>query len=125
MFAQVNNDESDELLPSELDAVSDPSLNSMEKETGVNLLGDEKEIRVSSLRRTIIKSLMEHEHFTPDWYSILMDDKSVISVNPGEPIEGDAEPVGICGIGGRLPIGTLTIKSKPRKADSHSNIINV
>jgi hypothetical protein len=41
----------------------DPMLGGAEKETSITMLGDAKQFVIRSAKPTIIKSLLEHDHF--------------------------------------------------------------
>ncbi len=99
----------------------DPMLNGTEKETTVTMLGDEKQFTIHSAKPTIIKSLLEHNHFEMDWARVL-DDEDKERVHERERLH-EINGV-VVAITGKMPIGTLTVKYKPRANDHQSSIIS-
>jgi hypothetical protein len=85
------------------------------------MLGDEKQFAIHSAKPTIIKSLLEHDHFEMDWARVL-DGEEKERVHERERLhETDGDIVAITG---KMPIGTLTIKYKPRANNHQSSIIS-
>lgn len=100
----------------------DPELSGAEKETSIAMLGDEKWFTIYSAKPTIIKSLLEHNHFEMKWALILDEDESHDRIRERKKLHdlnGD-----IVAIKGEMPVGTLTIKYKPRANNHQSSIIS-
>ena len=99
----------------------DPVLSGAEKETTITMMGDEKWFEIYSAKPTMIKSLLEHNHFDMIWARVMRDNGTERLSDQSElkDIDGD-----IVGIKGAMPIGTLTIKYKPRTKDHQSSIIS-
>lgn len=99
----------------------DPSLSGAEKETTLTMMGDEKKFEIYSAKPTIIKSLLKHNHFDMIW-------ARVVDENGHERISDRDKLAGVDGdivaIKGEMPIGTLTIKYKPRTNNHQSSIIS-
>ena len=95
---------------------NDPNRESMEKETGITMLGDAKEMRVFSAKRALIVRLIKHPHFDPEWYSV-----EGSRVDPSEIADTQGD---IWAVSGKMPIGCLTIKSKPRSTNYQSQVVN-
>jgi len=98
---------------------NDPDLNSAEKESSVTFLGDEKRFTIFSAKRTIVKSLLEHDNFEVKWLQIDKNGKKVRVDDPEN--VGDST---IYSVSGTMPIGCLTIKSKPRSNNHQSSVVN-
>lgn len=99
----------------------DPALSAAEKETTITMYGDEKQYQIFSAKPTIVKSLLKHDHFDMDWARLLgedtwehVDERAEIKENEGD----------IVAVEGTMPIGTLTVKSKPRSNNHQSSIIS-
>lgn len=99
----------------------DPELNASEKETTITMRGDEKEYSVFSAKPTVVKSLLKHDHFELD-RARLMDDSEWHRVDERSKLE--ASDGDIVAVEGTMPIGTLTVKSKPRANNNQSSIVN-
>lgn len=99
----------------------DPTLSGSEKETTISMYGDDKRFTVYSAKPTIVKSLLEHDFFEMNWARVLHDGEStyVDEASGLEDVEGD-----IVAIEGTLPVGTLTVKSKPRANNHQSSIVS-
>lgn len=99
----------------------DPTLSGSEKETTISMYGDDKEFTIYSAKPTIVKSLLKHDYFDMKWARVLSDGKSthVESENELDGVEGK-----IVAIEGTLPVGTLTVKSKPRANNHQSSIVS-
>lgn len=98
-----------------------PRLSGSEKETAITMYGDGKEFTIFSAKRTIVRSLLEHDHFETKWASVA-DGDDVVRIEGQEAVEeseGD-----IVAIEGTLPVGTLTVKSKPRANNHQSSIVS-
>lgn len=99
----------------------DPELNGAEKETTITMLGDEKHFSIYSAKPTIIKSLFDHNHFELEWARVLGEDGShrVTERERLYDVDGD-----IVAVSGEMPVGTLTVKYKPRTNNHQSSIIS-
>lgn len=99
----------------------DPTLSGSEKETTISMYGDDKRFTIYSAKPTIVKSLLKHDFFEMDWARVLTGEKPthVEERSELETIDGH-----IVAIEGRLPIGTLTVKSKPRANNHQSSIVS-
>lgn len=99
----------------------DPGLSGQEKETTITMYGDQKYFDIYSAKPTIIKSLLDHDHFELDKLRIMDGDPNgrIKSYEKARESDGD-----IVAIWGQLPVGTLTIKSKPRANNHQSSIIS-
>lgn len=99
----------------------DPDLSGAEKETTLTMMGDEKRFDIYSAKPTIIKSLLKHNHFDMKWAQVLNESghKRISEREKLGDIDGD-----IVGIKGEMPVGTLTIKYKPRTNNHQSSIIS-
>lgn len=98
-----------------------PNLGGAEKETTISMYGDRKEYSIFSAKPTIIKSLLKHDHFDIDW-AIVSKNGSTEQVIGSEELQksnGD-----IVSLEGTLPVGTLTVKSKPRANNNQSSIVS-
>ena len=98
----------------------DPELSGDEKETSISMYGQDKHFTIYSAKPTVVKSLLEHDHFDLSWARVLED---------GEPervrdratlheVEGD-----IVAVRGEMPVGVLTVKSKPRANNHQSSVV--
>lgn len=99
----------------------DPGLKGKEKETTITMYGDDKRFTIYSAKPTIIKSLLKHDYFEMNWARLINGEKSVRITQKDELEGADGD---IVAIEGTLPIGTLTVKSKPRVNNHQSNIIS-
>lgn len=106
----------------ELPVETDPELRSVEKESWFTMTGDSKRLSAGSRKRTIVDSLIEHPHYEERWYSLLLEDGSVTNYNPKDGVPDSAEA--IVAVGGWLPVGCLTVKSKPRSNNHQSSVVN-
>lgn len=99
----------------------DPDLSGAEKETTLTMMGDEKKFEIYSAKPTVVKSLLQHNHFEMIWARV-MDESEHKRISDREKladIDGD-----IVAINGKMPVGTLTIKYKPRANNHQSSIIS-
>lgn len=99
----------------------DPGLSGAEKDTTITMLGDEKNFSIISAKPTIVKSLLEHNHFEMDRARV-MDGEDITQVNDRDRlhnIDGN-----IVSVKGEMPVGTLTVKYKPRTNNHQSSIIS-
>lgn len=99
----------------------DPTLSASEKETTISMYGDDKRFTIYSAKPTIVKSLLKHDFFEMDWARVLNGERTtdVEVMSELENIDGH-----IVAIEGTLPIGTLTVKSKPRANNHQSSIVS-
>lgn len=98
-----------------------PRLTGSEKETAITMYGDDEKFRIFSAKPTIVKSLLKHDHFEMSWAQLANDNNlsEVTSRDQLRETDGD-----IVAIEGTLPIGTLTVKSKPRANNHQSSIVS-
>ena len=99
----------------------DPLLSGDEKETALSMYGLDKHYTIHSAKPTIIKALLQHDEFTITRARVVdgedasrVTTREEISKTPGEIVQ----------VVGQLPVGTLTIKSKPRANNHQSSIVN-
>jgi hypothetical protein len=106
---------------------TDTGLEAMERETNITIEGDKKEMRIYSAKKTVVKSLLEHDHFDlkhasgTDTASSAGEEGLVRFFNR-EQIERDAEE--IHSVTGTMPLGCLTVKSAPRSNNNISSVVN-
>lgn len=98
---------------------SDPDLNAAEKETSITMYGDGKNAQIFSAKATIVKSLLQHDHFEADWIG---GEKDGVDEKREEDHADDLDE--IYSTSGTVPIGILTVKSKPRSNNNQSSIVN-
>lgn len=98
-----------------------PNLGGSEKETTISMYGDGKTYTIFSAKPTIVRSLLKHDHFEMEWAVVASDGgtERVIGLEALKKSEGD-----IVSIEGSLPVGTLTVKSKPRANNHQSSIVS-
>jgi len=100
----------------------DHRLTGDEKETSINMYGSDKYFKIYSAKPTIIKSLLKHDHFELELGKVLTSEEKITRVSG---IDSLANTSGkIVGVKGKMPIGTLTVKSKPRANNHQSSIVN-
>jgi hypothetical protein len=99
----------------------DPLLSGDEKETTLSMYGLDKQYTIHSAKPTIIKALLQHDEFTLTRARVV-DGEDVSRVTTREDLR--KTPGAIVQIVGQLPVGTLTIKSKPRANNHQSSIVN-
>lgn len=99
----------------------DPKLSGSEKETTITMYGDDKRFKMYSAKPTVVKSLLRHDHFDLEWARVLDDESSEYYESRGalQEVEGK-----IVAVEGTLPVGVLTVKSKPRANDHQSSIVS-
>lgn len=98
-----------------------PDLSGAEKETTVSMYGDSKEYSIFSAKPTIIKSLLRHDHFEIDWAVVASNDSTEQVTGADALYDSNGD---IVTIEGTLPVGTLTVKSKPRANNNQSSIVS-
>jgi len=99
---------------------NDPDRSSMEKESAFTMLGNEKQLTAMSAKRTIVASLLEHNEFEPDWFIVESDGET----KRVESVEAASKSDAIYAVSGKMPVGCLTVKSKPRSKNHQSSIVN-
>lgn len=98
----------------------DPKLSGEEKETTISMYGGDKRFAIYSAKPTIVKSLLEHDHFEVTWLRVLGDGVTEVETRAAaRGLDGD-----VVAVRGTLPVGTLTVKSKPRANDHQSSVVN-
>ena len=98
-----------------------PRLTGSEKETSIAMYGDDERFRISSAKPTIVKSLLKHDFFEMSWAQLADGDDLTEVKSRDELRETDGD---IVAIEGTLPVGTLTVKSKPRANNHQSSIVS-
>lgn len=98
-----------------------PNLGGAEKETTISMYGDSKEYKIFSAKPTIVRSLLKHDHFEFDWAVVANNGSTerVLDIDSLRESEGE-----IVSIEGSMPVGTLTVKSKPRANNHQSSIVS-
>lgn len=98
-----------------------PNLGGAEKETTISMYGDSKEYTIFSAKPTVVRSLLKHDHFEMDWAVVASDGQTerVLGLEALRESEGE-----IVSIEGSMPVGTLTVKSKPRANNHQSSIVS-
>ena len=99
----------------------DPALSGDEKETTITMCGQDKRFSVFSAKPTVVKSLFDHDHFELEWARVLADGESTdVDTRSALPPESGS----IVAVQGTMPVGVLTVKSKPRADNNQSSIVN-
>lgn len=98
-----------------------PRLTGSEKETAITMYGDGERFTIYSAKPTIVKSLLKHDHFEMAWAQ-LTDGDEMTDVEDREQL-GDSDG-NIVAVEGTMPVGTLTVKSKPRANNHQSSIVS-
>jgi len=99
----------------------DPKLGGDEKETTITMCGQDKHFDIFSAKPTVIKSLLQHDHFQLEWARVL-DDEGGERVKDEESLKG--QDGDIVAVSGEMPVGVLTVKSKPRANNHQSSIVS-
>jgi len=98
---------------------SDPALTPAEKETVFRFARDEARLNFFSAERGVGRRLILHPDAVLDAVVVKSGDarpaKDPAAVQVGEDIVG---------VRGTLPIGALSVLSKPRKSDQHADIVS-
>jgi hypothetical protein len=106
----------------------DPKLSGDEKETTITMYGMDDAFRVFSAKPTVVRSLFQHDHFEPSWVRVSDgDDARQWSWNDRESVTAACRESGIEAIHavcGEMPVGCLTVKSKPRSNNHQSSIVS-
>ena len=98
----------------------DPMLSGDEKETTISMHGQDKTFSVFSAKPTVIKSLLRHNHFELDWARVLDEGSRTRATGRDELRETESA---IVALKGQMPVGVLSIKSKPRANNHQSSIV--
>lgn len=99
----------------------DDTLSGDEKETCISMYGTDKSFRVHTSKSTVVKSLLRHDHFDPE--RIRGEDVRG-NICCAESREGAREELSIIySCTGKMPVGCLSVKSKPRTRDVQSTIV--
>lgn len=98
-----------------------PRLTGSEKETAITMYGDGERFTIYSAKPTIVKSLLKHDHFEIGWAQLANDDEMTDIEDREQLRDSDGD---IVAIEGTLPVGTLTVKSKPRVSNRQSGIVS-
>lgn len=99
----------------------DPRLTADEKETSISMYGGDKKFTIFSAKPTIVKSLLDHDHF--DLISArLLNDGTKSNVSSREEIK--SEEGDIVSVKGTMPVGVSTIKSVTRANNHQSSIVS-
>lgn len=94
-----------------------------EQEMGIAAFGDADRFQVTTYVPTMVRHLLRHAHAKIEWLYIGVPDgrnRRVDSIPEARGVEDAAE---IEGIKATLPIGTLSIKGRPRASDRFSHIV--
>ena len=91
----------------------------VEKETTISAHGNEDVLHVFAAKKTVVKSLLKHNHFDLDWAEGGNEDYTS-RYDADEIHEADA----IYAVSGTMPLGVLTVKSKPRSQNNISSVVN-
>lgn len=100
---------------------SDPMLNGHEKETTITMCGMDKEFCIFSAKATVVKSLLDHDYFSLEWAEVI-EGSTRYYVETRSELESSNGS--IVGVEGKMPVGALTVKSKPRTNNHQSSIVN-
>ena len=98
---------------------SDPALSAAEKETVFRFARDEARLEFFSAERGVGRRLILH----PD--AVL--DAVVLAVGDARPAKDPAAVqagADVVGVRGTLPIGALSVLSKPRDSDQHADVVS-
>jgi len=101
---------------------SDPQLSKAEKETNIGTYGGGDEARVSSFHRGVTRSLLRHDHFEIEEIRGVDHDGEYQRWDDRDAAAEEANEV--YGVVGHVPVGCLTIKSKPRTNNHHSSVVS-
>ena len=100
----------------------DHRLSADEKETSINMYGSDKHFNIYSAKPTVIKSLLKHDHFELELGKVLTPEEKIERVSDMDSLASTSGK--IVGVKGKMPVGTLTVKSKPRANNHQSSIVN-
>jgi|APHM01.1.fsa_nt_gi hypothetical protein len=99
---------------------SDDKLTGDEKETTITMCGTDKQFNIFSAKATVVRSLLQHDNFDTTWVSGLSNDDYVRVESRQEASELlDV----VYGIKGKMPVGCLSVKSKPRTKNRQSDVV--
>ncbi|WP_136689981.1 hypothetical protein [Halorhabdus amylolytica] len=94
-----------------------------EQETGIQFFGDADRFQITTYRPTMVRSLLRHAYAEIErLYLGVPEGQNKRVENPSEVLTSEARPE-VEGVRATLPLGTLTVKGKPRTKDQHSGII--
>lgn len=99
----------------------DDELSGDEKETTISMYGTDEAMTVYSEKATVVRDLLRHDNL-----EVLMitglDDETYVRVDDREAARERLDV--IHGVKGEMPVGCLTVKSKPRSNDYQSSIVS-
>lgn len=99
----------------------DPKLGGNEKETTITMYGQDKRFDIFTAKPTVVKSLLQHDHFELDWARVLEGDNGQRVNSQAALADADGD---IVAVSGKMPVGALTVKSKPRSNNHQSSIVS-
>lgn len=103
----------------------DPALSGDEKETAITMYGQDKEFSIYTAKPTVMKSLLKHDHFNLNWARVILEGSDGREPDRVEERAALHEMAGdIVALKGEMPVGLLTVKSKPRTNNHQSSIVN-
>lgn len=117
-------------LATVIDAVAtDPASAPFEREGSILYDAEGDQAAIYSAHPTDIRSYLRHEHFSLDWLVVKIDGlhHEATDLHETREIIDDADDdadVRVTGIHGTLPIGCITVKSKPRSSSNLSLVVN-
>lgn len=97
------------------------SLGTEEKETALYFNGGREDVRVTTYQRGMITGLLKNEMFEVEDLILEDEDGGFHEADPGDYTEDMDD---ICGILGRLPMGSLTVKNTERSTSTPSGIVS-
>lgn len=100
----------------------DSGLSGSEKETTITMYGDAKTATVYSAKPTIVRSLLQHDHFDVVEISGLDDEDNRLYADTEQSARKRLQV--IHSIRGEIPVGCLTVKSTRRANDHQSHIVS-
>jgi hypothetical protein len=99
----------------------DPRLTADEKETSITMYGSDKKFTIFSAKPTIVKSLLDHDHFDIISARLLKEGTKSNVSNRDELKTTEGK---IVAVKGKMPVGVLTIKSVTRANNHQSSIVS-
>lgn len=107
-----------------LDAITtDTTRKPFERETRFSWSGGTNAADIHTAERSLMRRLLSHPEFELDWFECRNGDRGSRAVYVHEMAEEwDGEDV--LSINGTIPIGCVSLKSSPRKADSHARVVS-
>jgi hypothetical protein len=103
---------------------TDDGLEPMERETNITIEGDKKEMRIYSAKKTVVKSLLEHDHFELHHANATTDTDNKYPYQTFYNREQLESAEAIYTVTGTMPLGCLTVKSAPRSNNNISSVVN-